>query len=147
MLETLALAGGAIARLAPEVLSFMDRKEARKHEIAMAEQARQSAQVQANSAEAVAQYQAYQAASTAQATLTGIKWVDAINSLMRPLITFWWVIVLPPTVMTAKFIGMLGTGMLTSEALNQLWGEPEGAITAAIISFWFIDRSIRYAAR
>lgn len=144
MIETLALAGGAIMRLAPEVLNFIDRKEIRKHEVAMAEQARENSKIQADSATSVAQYQALQSAVTAQATLTGVKWVDAINSMMRPLITFWWVIVLPPTVMTAKFIAYLASGVATAQSLDLIWGEPERAITAAIISFWFVDRSIRY---
>ena len=151
MIETLlgTLLGGAF-RLVPEVFKIVDRKDERKHELAMLdknieadklklEQDRLAASTQVGLAEISAIIEA----AKAQAVQTGVKWVDAINSLMRPLITFWWVIVLYSAALTAQFVVLVDGGQSFVQAILKLWGPDEKAIVASIVSFWFVDRSLR----
>ena len=155
MLETLigTLLGG-VFRLLPEVLKWLDRKDERSHELSMfdkqlaADRARADAQQQALQTQSdmvmgQAELTAMIAATTAQSVKSGVKWVDALSSLMRPLITFWWVIVLYSTALVARFWVLVQAGTSNMDAIVLLWGADEKAIVASIISFWFIDRSLR----
>lgn len=145
---------GGVFRMLPELLKWLDRKDERKHELSMfdkqleadklrGQQAQLLADTQAESALAASEIQALIAATEAQGTVTGVKWVDAINALMRPVITFWWVIVLYTSALIAQFTTLIGSGMANAAALLQLWGTDEKAIVFSIISFWFVDRSLR----
>lgn len=158
MIETLigTLFGG-IFRLAPEAIKFFDRKDERKHELGMFDKqleadklrgqiALEQARVEAEGKLGAAEMQAIIAATKAQGMRTGIKWVDAINSLMRPLITFWWVIVLYTLALYAQYDALIAQGHGGLSALLELWSVEEKSIAASIISFWFVDRSLRKGA-
>jgi hypothetical protein len=145
---------GGVFRLVPEAISFFDKKNERQHELEMfdrqleadklkAANAKEQAVIEAEKALVSTEYQALVEATKAQAGLTGTKWVDAINSLMRPLITFWWVIVLYTWALAAQFLVLQEQGVAGKEALLQLWGSPEKSIVASILSFWFVDRALR----
>lgn len=155
MIETLVgtLFGGAF-RMAPEILKWLDRKDERKHELNMfdkqldaervkLEASQRLAQTQSDERITVADLQAMVEATKAQAVQTGIRWVDALSSLMRPLITFWWVIVLYTSAILAQFWQMVEQNVATVDAILRLWGPDERAIVASIIAFWFVDRSLR----
>jgi len=155
MIETLigTLFGG-LFRMAPEVLKWMDRKDERKHELSMFDKQMEAdrlkldasqklAQTQADAVIGAAEIQAMIEATKAQAVQTGIKWVDALSSLMRPVITFWWVIVLYTAALVAQFVQMQMQGVATVDTILRLWGPDERAIVASIIAFWFVDRSLR----
>lgn len=155
MIETLVgtLFGG-LFRMAPEILKWMDRKDERKHELAMFDKQLQAdtlkgnqalEQINANAAAAMGagEIQALIEATKAQAVQTGIRWVDGMNSLMRPLITFWWVIVLYTTALVSQYLFLIDQGSTVAEAILKLWGADEKALVASIISFWFVDRSLR----
>lgn len=158
MIETLfgSLLGG-IFRLVPEMFKFFDRKDERKHELAMldknleadrlkAEHGEKLAQIESDRALGVAELSGLIEATKAQAIKTGIGFVDAINSLMRPMITFWWVILLNGAALAAQFIVLMNGGEQWFGALLKLWGPDEKAIVASIVSFWFIDRALRKGA-
>lgn len=155
MIETLVgtLFGG-LFRMAPEILKWVDRKDERKHELSMFEKQLQAdtlkgnqalEQINANAAAAMGagEIQALIEATKAQARQTGIKWVDGLNSLMRPLITFWWVVVLYTAALVAQYLFLIGSGSTMAQAILQLWGVEEKAMVASIVSFWFVDRSLR----
>lgn len=155
MIETLVgtLFGG-LFRMAPEILKWMDRKDERKHELSMFEkqleadtlkgnQALEQINAQAAAAMGASEIQALIEATKAQATVTGVKWIDGINALMRPLITFWWVVVLYTVALVAQFFFLIDSGEPTVQAVIALWGVEEKALVASIVSFWFVDRSLR----
>ena len=155
MIETLVgtLFGG-LFRMAPEILKWVDRKDERKHELSMFDKQLQADtlrgnqaldQINANAAAAMGagEIQALIEATKAQARQTGIKWVDGLNSLMRPLITFWWVVVLYTTALVAQFLFLIDSGADVTQAILALWGVEEKALVASIVSFWFVDRSLR----
>lgn len=146
---------GGITRLAPEAMKLWDAKNVRAHELAMFDKqlkadeqriAAANAQIklQTEGALGVAEFVALAEAAKAQATPTGIGWVDAISSLMRPVLTFWWAIVLATCAMVAEFYTLVVLSKVSSpEAFLQIWGEDEKTIVAGIIGFWFVDRAIR----
>lgn len=151
IIETLlgTVFGGA-ARLGQEFMSLKDKKDERAHELAMFDKqieadklksSQQIALVEANLGPA--EINALIEATKAQAMKTGIAWVDAISSLMRPTITFWWVIVLYTLALYAEFSVLVVSGESYINAILNLWGPDEKAIVASIISFWFVDRSLR----
>lgn len=155
MIETLfgTLLGG-VFRMAPEVLKWLDRKDERKHELAMLdkqidadrlklEAGQKLADTQAEERITLADLQAMIEATKAQAVQTGVKWVDALSGLMRPTITFWWVIVLYTGALVAQFLVLVQQGDSGVQAILRLWGPDERAIVASIVAFWFVDRSLR----
>lgn len=145
---------GGLFRMAPELLKWLDRKDERAHELAMFDKQietdklraqNQLAQTNAEGGFVLAgkDIDALIEGAKAQAMVTGIKWVDAINSLMRPTITFWWVIVLQTSVMIATLVSVHSAGVPYMDALLKTWGPEEKSIVASIISFWFLDRVLR----
>lgn len=145
---------GGLFRLAPEFLKWLDRKDERAHEVLMfdkqieMDKSRANNQLAQTNAEgnfmlAGKDIDALIEGAKAQAQTTGIKWVDAVNSLMRPTITFWWVIVLQTAVMIATLVSVHSAGVSYMDALLKTWGPDEKSIVASIISFWFLDRVLR----
>lgn len=159
MIETLigTLFGG-LFRIAPEVLKWFDRKDERRHELAMlgrqieadrlrAEQALAQTQAQADASISVAEIQAVIEATRAQAAQSGIRWVDALNSLVRPLLAFQWLILLWPAVVIAGFWLAVRMGADPLVALRGSFGADEKALAASVASFWLVDRSLRKMGR
>lgn len=128
---------GAIARFAPEVLNFYDRKAKRAHDLAMVEKAQSGAQ-------ALAAIEALKSAVTAQATPSGVAWVDAANALIRPVITFQWVIVLYPAALILQWVAIFNAsgGNLAAAvtATSQVFGPEEKTVCSFILNFWFLGR-------
>lgn len=146
---------GGLFRLAPAVMEFFDKKDERKHELAMLDKqlAVDAARAQQNMDLASLQgsidldkldVTALTEAVKIQGQLTGVKWVDGLNALMRPLITFWWVIVLYTAALAAEFYTLwYMSNEPVAKAIMGVFGEDEKAIAASIISFWFVDRALR----
>ena len=145
---------GGLFRLVPEILKWLDKKDERKHELSMMEYqlkadelrgkiAIDTINAQTEALIGVSEMNAIIEATKAQAVQTGIKFVDAINALMRPLITFWWVLVLYTTSMGVQYYMLLKNEFSAGTAVLMVFGPDEKAIAASIISFWFVDRSLR----
>ena len=159
MFEIITASVGAIAgglfRLAPEVLKLLDRKDERKHEAVMADKAaalehakaastERLAATQAEQAVSVAELQAIIEATRAQGQLTGVKWVDALNSLVRPILAFQWLIVLWPAITIAGIWLSVLAGTDPIVAIKAAWGVDEKAMASGIAAFWLVDRSMRH---
>lgn len=155
MIETMigTLFGG-LFRLAPEMLKWLDRKDERAHELAMFDkqleadrlkgsQALAQINAQADANIGAAEVQAVIEATKAQAVQTGIKWVDALNALVRPLLAMQWLILLWPAVIVAGFALAIQHGTDPLVALKAAFGIDEKAMAASVASFWLVDRSLR----
>lgn len=156
MLETTLIGSiiGGLFRLAPETLKWLDRKNERAHELAMldkqiecdrlkADQAIAQINAQAEASLGEAEITAMIEAVKAQATQTGVKWVDAFSALIRPLLAFQWLILLWPAVIVAGFVMAVLNGAAPLDAMHAAFGVDEKAMTASIASFWLVDRSLR----
>ncbi|MCL2656149.1 MAG: hypothetical protein FWD62_01805 [Betaproteobacteria bacterium] len=155
MLETLlgTLFGGAF-RLIPEVLRWMDRKDERAHELSMfdkqleadklkGDQALAQINAQTEATIGAAEIQAIIEATKAQSASTGIRWIDGLNSLIRPLLALQWLIFLWPAAIIAGFWLAVHTGTAPLDALRAAFGVDEKTMAASVASFWLVDRSLR----
>ncbi|MDQ5987812.1 MAG: hypothetical protein CSYNP_03558 [Syntrophus sp. SKADARSKE-3] len=152
MFETLfgGLLGG-IFRLAPEIMKLWDRKNERSHELAMQDKAIEFQKMKGDQRieEITTEGQqtwnegtltALTESIKGQFTPSGVKWIDGFTSLMRPLITLQWVILLYPAVLVASFILAVESGTPALNALVNVFGPAEKALVAGILNFWFLSR-------
>jgi hypothetical protein len=139
---------GGLLRLAPEALKFFDRKNDRKHELAMLEAEGRIAQAKAEAAmretEArmtMAELDAISEALKEQgstATAAG-KIVAGISALVRPFVTYLFVIAYA-TVKIAAFTIAVEQGGEWKAVLTSMWGADDMAVLNMILSFWFVGR-------
>jgi hypothetical protein len=144
MLESLiGGALGAVARLAPEVMGHLDKKNERTHELAMQDKQAELIRVQQAGAQVAAQVQADSLYNTgalgalrdaiaAQAKPSGVPWVDALAGTVRPAVTYGLVLL---------YAGVKATGMV------DLWTPDDMVLLAGVINFWFVNRAIEKAQR
>lgn len=159
MIETLiGTVLGGVFRIAPEVMKVWDRKNERAHEAVMldkqisadtlkAQAAQQLAQTQADTQIGLADMQALVEATKAQGQMTGVKWVDALNQLVRPMLAFQWLIFLWPAVVIVGFLLSINASSTTIEildAMHSAFGTEEKAMASSVASFWLVDRSLKY---
>jgi hypothetical protein len=144
---------GGLLRLAPEAFKLFDRHNERKHELALGEQQAKLLQLQSNTrldevrtqSEATQAAQALQALSDsikAQATPTGIKWVDALSALVRP---FWTFLVLGmwASVKVVDVAFATARNLPWEEMRPVVWSAEDAGMLATLATFWFLDRVIR----
>lgn len=155
MIEILSLVGGAVARLAPSLLDFFKQGRDLKYELlrmdkelAMEENraknrqeeiaAMSNFQVETNWSEAMGEAIKYQTRAT------GDKWLDRINVSVRPILTYWWCIVLYTChKMLLTVIVMSSDHSNLMSVANILYNDFDQAVTGSIIGFWFVDRALR----
>lgn len=158
MIETLlgGLLGGSF-RLAPEILKWLDRQGERGHELAMQDKALEFEKLRGAqrmseigaSAEAAWNSGAIDAlknAITAQGRPSGVKWVDALSSSVRPVITYL-LVAMYCAVKISTFVGSVQSGVGFGIALLAAWTEADQALLAGILNFWFLGRAIEKAMR
>jgi hypothetical protein len=139
---------GGIARLAPEFLKFFDRKNERKHELALGNQQfelmklqgnnkLQEVSIQADAAQMVSGIEAIKEAYRSQKT--GFKFADSVSSLIRPFITAvvfgGWV-----AVKVAAGVTLFNQGIDWNVAVVTLWGNEDWALLGGVTNFWFLSR-------
>lgn len=140
---------GGILRLAPEVLNFLDKKNERKHELALGDQAYRGQQLQVTTqvhlkdmdveqAQFVSSMDALKTSIQAQATPTGIKWIDALAVMVRPSLTVWIF-----ALYSAVKVAALDTALKSMDgatAVQSIWGPEDSAMLSAVVMFWFVGR-------
>jgi len=146
---------GGVLRLAPEVLKFFDRKDERKHELAMAnvelviaEKKIEFGMRQLDAEVDVATMQAMGQALKGQADMAkaGGKIISAISAAVRPGVTVWFV-GLYSAVKLAVMSLAFAQGAAWQEVILRSWTVDDAAIFSAIIMFWFVGRPIEHRTR
>jgi hypothetical protein len=149
MLETLfgGLLGG-VFRLAPEFMKWLDRSGERKHELALLNAEMEFARLRGNIMQTqteammtVAEMDAIASAVEEQgktARAAG-KVVAAISALVRPSVTFAFVIVYF-LVKLAAYLLALEQGGAWKEVLVSVWNKDDMAMLMMILTFWFVGR-------
>jgi hypothetical protein len=139
--------GGAL-RLAPEIMKGFDRKHERKHELAMMEVEIQIVEKRmehemrkVDAAMTMSELDAISAAvkEQGQTARAAGKLVAAISALVRPLVTYWFVIMYS----AVKIVGMamaVQAGGDWKEVLVSSWTGDDMAMLIMILSFWFVGR-------
>lgn len=146
--------GGGILRLIPEWLSIKDKEKARDHEFRMfdlqleADKLRSKlrideARVDVEGKEILAEIGAITEAAKAQATQTGVKFIDGLNASVRPVLTYWWCVVLYTINKGVLMYLALKSNPQLSEVAGVVMTDFDAAVVASMIGFWFVDRAIR----
>lgn len=150
IISILSLLGGGLMRLLPELFGFLNKKTDNAHELAMMDKqfelekmrgANQMAQVelQTTSEQIVHMLDAQASALKAQMQLTGMKIVDALNFLVRPLATYY-VLFLYGLAKLAMFMIAMKSGLSGWDSIIKLYDEDDKAILSGILGFWFVSR-------
>jgi hypothetical protein len=148
-LITVASGGlGGLLRLAPEILKGLDRKNERAHELAMmdieiriAEKRMEHEMRKVDAAMTIAEMDAISAAikEQGQTARAAGKFVAAVSALVRPIVTYWFVIMYS----LVKIVGMtmaVQAGGDWKEVLVQSWTADDMAMLVMVLSFWFVGR-------
>lgn len=144
-----SLLGGAF-RLAPEVLSFFDKKNERAHELAMldknialdAQQAQEKQAelgIQADMTRMAAGIAALGEALKGQFQSSGIKLIDALNVSVRPVVTYAFFL-LYVLVKVGVYVAAIHAGSGWLDAVKPTWTEADMALFSGIINFYFLGR-------
>lgn len=149
MIETLlgSLLGG-IFRIAPEFLKWLDRKGEREHELKMLSAEMEFAKIkgeiamkQVEAAMTVAEMDAMTEAlkEQGQTARAAGKWVAAASALVRPVVTYWFVVLYS----VVKILGMVmavQAGGDWKEVVVKSWTQDDMAMLMLVLTFWFVGR-------
>jgi hypothetical protein len=148
-LLTVASGGlGGLLRLAPEVLKGFDRKNERQHELAMmeveiriAEKRMEHEMRKVDAVMTMAEMDAISAAvkEQGQTARAAGKFVSAVSALVRPIVTYWFVLMYS----AVKVVGMVmavQAGGDWKEVLIESWTADDMAMLVMVLSFWFVGR-------
>ena len=151
MIETL-LGGllGGVFRLAPEILKWLDRKGERVHELAMQDKALEFEKLRgaqrmaeigasADAAWNTGAIEALKEAVAGQGRRSGISWVDALSTSVRPVITYWFMAIYC-SAKAAAFAAAVTAGATWGVAILNAWTEGDQALWAGVLNFWFLGR-------
>lgn len=146
-----SLAGGlfgGLLRLAPELLTFFDKKDSRRHELAMMDKELAVAQLrlegqmrQAESQADMARLDSIGKALEGQASMArdAGRFVAAVSALVRPLVTYWFV-----ALYSLHKLALLAQARIDGQTWAQVfltsWGEQDWSIFSMILVFWFVGR-------
>lgn len=141
---------GGVFRLAPEVLKYFDKANERKHELAMftlqtdLEKMRGEFKMEERYVDhSVAALDAIQEAFKQQgeADSKAWKWVASLSALVRPGITYWFML-LYSTVKVLTVWLAYQAGESLAAVVDKVWNTDDFGLLSMILTFWFIGRSI-----
>lgn len=141
---------GGVLRLAPEVLKFFTHKKDLDHEYRMMQAEMEIAkakvelgfrQVDANLQVAELDAIAEAVKEQGQTARAAGRLVAALSALVRPLVTYWFVI-LYSGVKLASMSMAVDQGGQWKEVLVSSWTKDDMAILFMILGFWFVSRTI-----
>lgn len=161
MIELLGLAGGAIARLTPVVMDYFKQGRDLKYEILRMDKELALEEVRAANKDreiastSEANVDAQWAAGVVEALRTegapkptsGYPLLDWLNSSVRPILTYWWCIVLYTANKAMISTLAIEANMKLSELAPIIYTDFDQTVVASIIGFWFVDRSLRAKGR
>lgn len=146
------LLGGAF-RLVPELFKFLDAKNERAHELAMQDKQLEFAKLQGQNKIQEAQIQqetvdigALRDVLVAQAQPTGFKFLDAMNSSVRPFMTYLLLCLYISVKYTIGY-SLFCAGASGMEIAKTLYTPDDQALFWGIANFWFLDRVIKARSR
>jgi hypothetical protein len=169
MIELLSLICGGVFRLFPSFMDWMHKGQDNAHELAMVDKQIALAKVQAeqklaeihaqgdeNRATLAAQVDgnieqgwsgALADAIKSQGEPTGVAWVDALSASVRPVLTYWWCLVLYTAAKAVAVIVAFKAGASLADFAPILVGDFDKSVIGSIFGFWFVDRALRKMGR
>lgn len=155
LISLLSMLGGGLLRLLPEVFAFLNKKTDNSHELAMMDKQaelektrsamrQEEIQTQGQADMNLAEMSALTEALRGQMQLTGIRFVDALNMLVRPICTYYLLLLYGMSKL-AMYMLAVASGVGGWEAILKLYDADDRAILAGVLGFWFVSRSITQA--
>lgn len=155
-MELLMLLGGAIMRLIPMFTDLFKQKQDNAAEIerlkaqVQLEEARSRGQAEVRGVEQAGVVDTKWAEGLAEALKaegsrapSGIPFLDWISSSVRPILTYWWCMVMY-TAQKAVFITIaIQEHMALKEFAPLLVTEFDRGVIGSMMGFWFVDRALR----
>lgn len=141
---------GGVFRLAPEVLKYFDKANERKHELAMftlqtdLEKMRGEFKMEERYVDhSVAALDAIQEAFKQQgeADSKAWKWVASLSALVRPGITYWFMLLYSTVKVLTVWLAYQAGESLTA-VVDKVWNTDDFGLLSMILTFWFVGRSI-----
>ncbi len=156
MIDILSLLGGglgAVARVVPEVFKMIDAKDNRKHELSMSKlqldidlqrskQAIDMVHAQGSEAEVAGNMSAYIEALKAQGQRSGVAWIDGLNTLVRPM-GFYYFMLLLGVYKIAVIYNAWAESLPLKDIAPLLWSSWDMLTLSSILSFFYVDRVFR----
>ena len=159
MLSILGALVGFIARLAPDLLKVFQDKQDKKHELDLLDKQLELQKMAARNdldktiqeavgAQQVSVQESYRA--ELDAVRTSNPWVAAYAATVRPTITYAFFI-LYCAVKIAQYKILIDpalpwqAGLTAAQALVAIWNPEDVGLFAAVMTFWFADRTVRRA--
>jgi hypothetical protein len=150
ILSLLSMLGGGLLRLLPELFGFLNKSADNAHELAMLDRQFQLEQSRAAGERALLEYRggveetlslldAQKGALAGQMQALGIWWVDALNFLVRPLATYY-VLLMYGLAKLAMFMVAQRSGVGGWDAILRIYDAEDRAILSGILAFWFVGR-------
>jgi len=154
MLTLLSMLGGGLLRLLPFLVDFFKQRQDADHEYRMTQlqleidKARAAQQIdlahaQAEIAANAGEMAAWAEAIKGQSEKTGIGWIDALSASVRPVLTYWWCLVLYTAAKVIAIVVAFNAATPLAGFAAILVTEFDTAIIGSIFSFWFVDRALR----
>lgn len=145
---------GGVFRLAPEVIKFFDKKDERKHELAMFDKQCELEKVrgqqkldeigaQRDMAVDVGVLDAFKAAIDQQTEMTkaaGGK-VAALSASVRPVMTYYLLLLYGVAKASAVILAYYA-GQPMLEVLKGAWGLDDMALLSGVVNYWILDRTL-----
>ena len=146
MLTLLGSLLGFATSAIPDIMSLFRERADRKHELAVLDrqmeqmrlghnQRLEEIEVQGDIAESQALYKH-------DAALGGGGWVDGLRASVRPLITYAFFILFAAVKGSGLYLLIAVEGLLIADALPRIWDPETQALFAAVMSFWFGNRTL-----
>lgn len=150
LMTLLSLFGGGIMRALPELIGLWNKKTDNAHELAMLDKQFQLEQTRAVARhddivtqgdidQTLALLAAQKTALQGQMQKIGIKWVDALNFAVRPLTTYYFLL-LYGLAKLAMFVLAVQSNINGWDAILKLYDDSDRQILAGILAFWFVGR-------
>ncbi len=146
MLALLGSILGLFGSLAPRLLGFFEQKQNHAQEIEMMrlqsdsqlEMMKLGFTQKMAEINAMADISADTASFTAAMKPTGVAWIDGLNGLVRPVLALAF-FGLYAAIKAAQYAMLADQGV--ASALASLWGDEDWAVWAAIVTFYFGNRT------
>lgn len=140
---------GGIFRIIPEILKWIDKKNEREHELKMlnAEMdfARMKGEIQMHQVDTEALSAEVNAMSIALAeqgetSRAAGKFVSAISALVRPVVTYWFVILYSAVKIATMAEAFSMSDNNWKEVLINCWNTDDMSMLMLVLTFWFVGR-------
>jgi hypothetical protein len=149
LMTLLSMLGGGFMRLLPELIGLWNKATDNKHELAMLDkqlaleaargaESRATMQVQGDINEVLALIDAQKTALASQMQKTGIWIADVLNFLVRPVVTYFFLLLFGAVKVATIVLAMQQTDAW--HAILGSWDADDRATFSGILAFWFVGR-------